>query len=196
MNILLLCSGTKKHGATERAAFEIQNMLTKNKIDFEFVSIGNSVIASCSDCGACKSRGRCIYDDEAQKIADIAENFDAFIFLTPVHYGGASGNMISMLSRLFRLNKGAFVRKPAAAVAVSRRGGNFTAIEEITRFLAFASMPIISGNYPAVIYGTSWDEVECDKEGLKTLRTLTENIIWILRSIDMGRKSGINPPET
>ena len=33
-----------------------------------------------------------------------------------------------------------------------------------------------------------------DKEGLQTMRTLGENMAWLLKCIDTGRKSGIPEP--
>lgn len=194
MKILLISAGTKKCGATERAAKEAICALEKHQISYETFNLYTSAIATCLGCGACKANGKCIHNDEAQNLADICAGFDGYIFFTPVHYGGATGTMKAALSRLFISKKSELEYKPAAAVAVSRRGGNVTALEEITRFFSFTSMPCVSGNYPGIIHGTCAEEIEKDCEGLQTIRSIVDNMVWLIRCIDAGKNIGINHP--
>lgn len=194
MKILLISAGTKANGATERAVREAKNTLEKNEVSYEEFNLYTSAITTCSGCGACKKNGRCIYNDEALKLADICSGFDGYVIFTPVHYGGATGAIKAALSRLFFSKKRALEYKPAAAIAVSRRGGNVTALEEITRFFTFASMPSISGNYPGIIHGTSAEEIEEDREGLQTIRSIVDNMVWLIRCIEAGKNIGINHP--
>ena len=37
--------------------------------------------------------------------------------------------------------------------------------------------------------------VKKDKEGLQTMRTLGQNMAWLLKCIEIGKKNGINRPE-
>ncbi len=194
MKILLISAGTRKGGATERAAWEAENTLKKYQISYEKFNLYTSAITTCSGCGACKATGRCIYNDEALKLADICTGFDGYIIFTPVHYGGATGAVKAALSRLFYSEKSELEYKPAAAIAVSRRGGNVTALEEITRFFSFASMPSVSGNYPGIVHGTNAEEIEKDCEGLQTIRSIVDNMVWLIRCIDAGKSIGINHP--
>ena len=54
-------------------------------------------------------------------------------------------------------------------------------------------MPVVTGTYPGVVYGTSQEAVELDTEGLRTVRGIAENMLWLLRCIEAGRSVGINP---
>ena len=194
MKILLISASTKANGSTERAVKEAINVFRENGIDCEKFNLYSASVKSCSGCGACRKTGRCVYEDEATRLSDMCADFDGYIFFSPVHYGGATGAMKAAMGRLFYSGKKHLEYKPAAAVAVSRRAGNITAIEEMARFFYFASMPIVSGSYPGVLYGTDEEEIARDTEGLGTVRSIAKNMIWLIRSINAGKSSGIFHP--
>ncbi len=193
MKILLISGSTKAEGATERAVKEAADVFLKNGVLYEIFNLYPSSLASCSGCGICRNGSGCIHNDDATRLANICADFDGYIFFTPVHYGGATGAMKSAMGRLFYSKRKYLEYKPAAAVAVSRRAGNITAIEELSRFFYFASMPVVCGSYPGVLYGATKDAVENDAEGLGTVRSIAENMIWLLRCIDAGKAAGIYP---
>lgn len=193
MKILLISAATKPNGATERAVSEAADVFKENGICYEKFNLYPKSIGSCSGCGVCRKEGRCVYNDEVTRLADMCSDFDGYIFFSPVHYGGAAGIMKAAMTRLFYSKKKHLEYKPAAAIAVSRRAGNITAIEEMTRFFTFASMPVVSGAYPGVLYGATKEELENDGEGLRTVRSIAENMIWLIRAIDAGKSVGIHP---
>ncbi len=194
MKILLISAGTKKEGATERALYEAECTLKKENIDYNIFRLFTNSVATCKGCGACAKSNRCIHNDEALVLIEITKGYDGYIFFTPVHYGGASGTLKSTLARLFFSNKKELEYKPAAVIAASRRGGNVTALEEITRFCTFASMPVVSGNYPGIIHGTSYDEAGLDLEGLQTVRSIISNTVWLIKCINIGKSMGVDHP--
>lgn len=194
MKILLISAGTHIHGATERAALEAERTIRQAGETCETFRLYTESTAACNGCGACKKSGSCIHADSAQRLADAVEDFDGYIFFSPVHYGGATGALKTAMGRLFFSRHSVLEYKPAAAVAVSRRGGNVTAVEEMTRFFSFASMPCVFGNYPAIIHGTGYAEAERDLEGLQTVRSVAENMVWLIRCIEAGRSMGIRHP--
>lgn len=55
-------------------------------------------------------------------------------------------------------------------------------------------MPIISSRYWNAIHGQTPEEVMQDSEGLQIMRVLAKNMAWILKCIEAGKKTGINPP--
>ena len=193
MKILLISGSTKVGGATERAVAEAASVFEKSGVSYELFNLYSYPITTCMGCGACRDGDGCIYDDAATRLADIRADFDGYMFFTPVHYGGATGAMKAAMSRLFYSKKKCLEYKPAAAVAISRRAGNITALEELTRFFYFASMPVVTASYPGVVYGTTQEAVESDTEGMKTVRSIAENILWLLRCIEAGKTVGINP---
>ena len=55
-------------------------------------------------------------------------------------------------------------------------------------------MPIVSSQYWNSVHGFTPSDVRKDKEGLQTMRTLGQNMVWLLKCIESGRKNGIEKP--
>ena len=57
-----------------------------------------------------------------------------------------------------------------------------------------AQMPVVSSRYWNMVHGSTPEDVRQDLEGLQVMRTLAENMAWLLRCIDVGRKAGVPAP--
>ena len=55
-------------------------------------------------------------------------------------------------------------------------------------------MPVVTSQYWNQIYGRIAEEARQDEEGLQTMRTLGENMAWLLKCIEAGRKAGVPEP--
>ncbi len=55
-------------------------------------------------------------------------------------------------------------------------------------------MPIVTSQYWNQVHGNTPEEVLQDKEGLQTMRTLGENMAWLLRCIEAGKAAGVPSP--
>ncbi|MBO7305085.1 MAG: flavodoxin family protein [Clostridia bacterium] len=194
MKILLISGGSRVGGATERAVEEAAEVLKRGGAEYSVFHLNSAKVAPCNGCGACRRGGNCTVDDASAELISAAVGCDGFIFFTPVHYGGASGGLKSAMGRLFYSSKSHLEYKPAAAVAVSRRGGNVSAIEELNRFFYFNHMPVVSGNYPGVLFGRDYADAQRDVEGLQTVRSIAENMLWLIKCIKAGESIGIHTP--
>ena len=56
-------------------------------------------------------------------------------------------------------------------------------------------MPIVSSQYWNMVHGNTPEEVVQDEEGMQTMRTLGNNMAWLLKCIEQGKKAGIEVPE-
>ena len=56
-------------------------------------------------------------------------------------------------------------------------------------------MPVVSSNYWNMVHGNTPEEVREDIEGLQIMRVLGQNMAWMLKCIENGKKSGINIPK-
>lgn len=194
MKILLISAGTSESGATERAVLEAKNALLISGAEVDVFYLREHTVAACCGCGACRTKEGCRIEDEATRLSKRLYLYDGFIFLTPTHFGGAHGGLKSLMGRLFYSKKGDFKNKPCGAVATSRRGGNMAALDEIQRFFYFAEAICVSGNYPAILHGTSLAEAQEDKEGLQSIRTLAKKLVWCAKCFETSRRLGILPP--
>jgi multimeric flavodoxin WrbA len=56
-------------------------------------------------------------------------------------------------------------------------------------------MPVVSSQYWNQVHGRTPEDVLKDEEGLQIMRTLGENMAWLLKSIEAGKNTGISLPE-
>ena len=78
--------------------------------------------------------------------------------------------------------------KVGAAVAAARRGGLTATYDELNKFFGISGMPIASGQYWNGIHGREKGEAAEDKEGLQMMRTLARNMVFLMKSIALGKK--------
>lgn len=58
-------------------------------------------------------------------------------------------------------------------------------------------MPVVSSNYWCMVHGAqnSPDDVRKDLEGMQIMRTLGNNMAWLLKCIEADKNSGITLPQ-
>jgi multimeric flavodoxin WrbA len=101
---------------------------------------------------------------------------------SPVYYGQPNGAVMAVLQRAFF--SGAQVQnKPAAAVAICRRGGATAAFQTMNMIFEMKNMPVVTSQYWNIAYGLAPGEVIQDTEGMQTMRTLADNMAWLLKKI-------------
>ena len=144
---------------------------------------------------SCAGKNRCVFEDDiVNEIIAKAKKADGFIFGSPVYYAHPSGQLLSLLDRLFYAGGGAFAHKPGAAVVTARRAGTTASLDVLNRYMTDAQMPIVSSTYWNMVFGPVPELVEQDREGLQTMRNLGRNMAWLLKCIQAGQQSGIEVP--
>lgn len=198
MKVLLINGSSRKEGCTFTALTEVAKSLEMNGIDTEIIHLGANAIRDCVGCGACKGNDNgCIFkDDIVNEIIEKAKTADGFIFGSPVYYAHPSGRILSLMDRLFYAGARHFAFKPAAAIVSARRAGTTASIDAITKHFTINQMPVVSSNYWNMVHGNSPDDVKQDLKGLQIMRVLGENMAWLLKCIEVGKNTGINPPQT
>ena len=194
MKVLLINGSPNARGCTYTALSEIVKTLDKHAIDSEIYHIGTKPIAGCIACGKCKSGAPCIFDDGLNEIAARLDEFDALIVGAPIYYAGPSGQSTAFLDRLFYSAAGKLTGKPGAAIVSCRRGGASAGFDRLLKYFSINSMPIVTSQYWNQVHGNTPEEVIRDEEGMQTMRTLGENMAWLLKCIEAGKKAGVAEP--
>ena len=193
MKVLLINGSPHKDGNTSIALSEVAKQLAHEGIDSEMVWIGNKPIRGCIACGQCKEQalGRCVFDDDVcnQISAKFAEA-DALVVGSPVYYGQPNGALLSIIQRAFFSNGANISGKPAASVAVCRRGGATAVFEALNMPFQMMNMPIVTSQYWNIVYGRTPGDAALDTEGLQTMRTLARNMAWLLKSTNGAKAPG------
>ncbi|MBQ7733907.1 MAG: flavodoxin family protein [Synergistaceae bacterium] len=197
MKVLLINGSPNENGCTFTALSEVAGALNHEGIESEIFWVGKKAIQCCIACCKCFELGRCVFDnDGVNKIASRLDEFDGFIFGSPVYYAAPAGGICAFLDRLFfSCDKSKLFNKPGACVVSCRRGGASAAFDRLNKYFTISNMPIVSSQYWNQVHGNTPEEVRQDVEGLQTMRTLGKNMAWLLKSIEAGRKAGIKTPE-
>lgn len=184
MKVLLINGSPRKNGNTHIALTEVAKTLEANDIQAEIVSIGTKAMQGCIACNKCRELGRCVFKDEVyDNIRKKLETIDGIVIGSPVYYAGPNGSLCALLDRLFYSLAPLLAYKPAAAVAVCRRGGASTTFDRLNKYFTINKMPIVSSQYWNSVHGCLPGDAVEDAEGLQTMRTLGNNMAWLLKSI-------------
>ena len=197
MKVLFINGSPRKEGNTAIALAEVAKQLAKEGIESEMVWIGNKPIRGCIACGQCKVKamGRCVFDDDiCNKISEKFEESNALIVGSPVYYGQPNGALLSIIQRAFFSNGTNISGKPAASIAVCRRGGATAVFESLNMPFQMMNMPIVTSQYWNIVYGRAEGDAALDTEGLQTMRTLARNMAWLLKSTN-GEKAPGRPAD-
>ena len=195
MKALLINGSPNEKGCTYTALTEVERTLNKNGIETELLWLGNAPVANCVDCGFCRQQGRCVHDDAVNRVIDELDSISALVVGSPVYYASASGQLCSFMDRLFHSCGRRMAGKLCASVVSCRRGGASAAFDRLNKYFTISNMPIVSSQYWNQVHGNTPEEVMQDEEGLQTMRTLAENMAWLIKCIEAGRRAGIELPE-
>ena len=196
MKVLLINGSPRREGNTFIALSEAARALEAEGVGAEIVSIGTKAVQGCIACGKCAELGRCVFNDALyNEVREKLVGADALVVGSPVYYAGPSGQCTAFLDRLFYCASGKLKGKPGAAVVSCRRGGASSSYDRLLKYFGINSMPIVTSQYWNQVHGNRPEEVLKDEEGLQTMRTLAENLAWLLKCIEAGRQAGVTPPQ-
>lgn len=195
MKVILINGSPHKQGCTYTALTEIKKTLEKNGIETEEFWLGNKPTAGCIGCGTCLETGKCFIDDKVNEFLEKVPSADGFVFGTPVHFASGSGMITSFMDRVFYGRRNLFKNKLAACIVSCRRGGATSTFDQINKYFAMNNMPIVTSQYWNMVHGSKPEDVLKDEEGMQTMRTLANNMAWLLKCIEAGKNSGIKEPE-
>lgn len=184
MKVLLINGSPNSRGNTFIALSEIAKTLNDCGIESEIVSIGKKAVQGCIGCWNCTTTGRCAFHDELyETLRNKIMEADGLIIGSPVYFAGPNGSLCAILDRLFVSCGKYLAYKPAAAVAVCRRGGASATFDRLNKYFTIKNMPVVSSQYWNSVHGQTPGEALQDAEGLQTMRTLARNMAWMLKNL-------------
>ena len=192
--VLLINGSPNAQGCTYTALREVEKSLNKNGVETEIFQIGRDPVHGCTGCGGCVRNGKCVFDDGVNRLMERLDEFDGLVIGSPVYFASPNGTLLAFLDRLFFSAGNKFTGKPGAAVVSCRRGGASAAFDVLNKYFSICNMPIVTSQYWNQIHGNTPEEALQDAEGLQTMRTLGENMAWLIKCIQAGRAAGVPEP--
>jgi multimeric flavodoxin WrbA len=190
LKVLIINGSPRANGNTSLAIQEMERVFSESGVAFETVRIGSQPVRGCIACGTCSSKKACVFDDAVNELAPKFAAADGLVVATPVYYASANATLIACLDRLFYSTSQAFDKsmKVGASVVCARRGGCSATFDELNKYFTISNMPIASSQYWNSIHGRTAGEAAQDAEGLQTMRSLARNMVFLMKSIALGKK--------
>ena len=188
MKVLVLNGSPREQGNTEIALAEMQKIFDAEGIEVETVHVGKEVVRGCTGCRYCWKNGKCVFDDLVNEVAEKFEKADGLVLASPVYYGSANSTLTALLDRLFYSIPFDTRMKVGASVVVARRGGLSATYDQLHKYFGLSGMPIATSQYWNSVHGMEKGEAAQDAEGLQTMRTLAQNMCFLMKSIALGRE--------
>lgn len=193
--VLLINGSPHEHGCTYTALKAVADTLEKNGVETDILYLGTKPVAGCIACGRCGATGRCVFDDKVNEALEKLDGYGGIVVGSPVYYAGPAGQLCAFLDRLFHCSEERMAGKLAASVVSCRRGGASAAFDRLNKYFGICNMHIVGSQYWNQVHGFTPDDVRRDEEGLQTMRTLGQNMAWLLKNMEAGREKGIPAPQ-
>ena len=189
MKVLIINGSPRIDGNTTIAINELIKTFDKEEIETEIVQIGNKDIRGCVACYKCHETGKCVFNDLVNEVALKLKEADGLIIASPVYYAQANGTLVSFIQRLFFSTSRTIDKtmKVGASIAICRRGGASATFDELNKYFTISNMPVVSSQYWNSVHGLVQGQAAQDLEGLQTMRTLAKNMVFLIKSIQLGK---------
>ena len=194
---MILNGSPKDNGNTAFALEQMADVFHAEGVETEIIQVGSQVMRGCIGCGSCYKQHKCVFDDLVNETAARLDDFDGIVVGSPVYYASPNGTLLSFLDRLFYSTGHIDKRmKVGASVVCARRGGCTAAMDVLNKYFTISSMPVASSTYWNQIHGAKPGEAAMDAEGIRTMRNLAKNMVFLMQAIAAEKeKTGLPEPE-
>ena len=189
MKVLLLNGSPKANGNTAAALGEMVRIFEEEGIEAEVIQVGHLSVRGCTGCGGCGKLGKCVHDDVVNELIAKFDEADGLVLGSPVYYASANATLVAYLQRMFYSTRFPKTMKVGASVTIARRGGCSSTFDELNKFFTISGMPVASSQYWNSVHGGAPGEAAQDAEGLQTMRTLARNMVFLMKSIQLGKEA-------
>ena len=178
--------GSPREGSTKFLVSLALKECKKLGLKTELVHVGKMKIAPCRDCAACRKTGKCVINDDFQKVADKVEAADGIIIGSPVYFGCVSAQLKAFMDRTRYLRRReALKNKVGGAIASggSRQGGQEHVIQQIHNFFMIHGMLVVGDEKTMHFGGASYGDAAKDAEGKETSRNLGRHVAQVVKKL-------------
>ena len=202
MKVIAFNGSPRKDGNTVCSLNTALRELENSGIETEMIHVGKEKIRGCLSCFTClaKQNEQCaIKDDPVNEWIQRMKEADGILLGSPVYFSGVAGTMKSFLDRAFLVisANGSLLRhKVGASVAAVRRSGGLPTVNSLNHYILYSEMIMPCSNYWNVAHGMAVGEMEQDEEGKQIMAVLGQNMAWLMKVMEVGKKEVPAPDQT
>ncbi len=189
MKVIGFNGSARKEGNTNYLLRTVLDEIEKEGIETEIYHLAGKPIQGCIACYKCftNKNQRCAVDNDIinECIAKMIES-NGILLGSPTYFSNVSASMKALIERtgmVARANGDMFQRKIGAGVVAVRRAGAAHVFSSLNYFFLIGQMIIPGSSYWNIAIGREPNEVQNDNEGIQTMKTLGQNIAWLLDKI-------------
>ena len=189
MKVIAFNGSARKDGNTAVLLNTVLEEIRKEGIETELYQLAGKKIQGCIACMKCmKNRDRrCAVDGDIvnECISKMIEA-DGILLGSPTYFADVSAATRALIERagyVARANDYMLKRKVGAGVIAVRRGGAIHAFNSLNLFFFYQQIINPGSSYWAFGIGREPGEVLGDAEGMQTMKTLGQNLAWLLKKL-------------
>jgi len=189
MKAVAINGSARENGNTALLLGYVMEELSKEGIGTELIQLAGKPIRGCAACRKCfnnQDRRCAISDDIVNEVIGKMDAADAIILGSPTYFTDVTAEMKALIDRagfVAKANGDMFRRKVGAAVVAVRRAGSTHAFDTINHFFLIEQMIVPGSSYWNMGIGLNIGDVEKDEEGIRTMRTLGQNMAWVMKAL-------------
>jgi multimeric flavodoxin WrbA len=180
---------SRKDGNTAILLNLVLDELRKEGIETELIQLAGEPLSGCIACYKCaenKDQKCAMGKDRVNEYIAKMQQAEGILLGSPTYISDMTANMKALIERstiVSRSNGDLFRRKVGAAVIAVRRAGATHVLSSMNYFFLINQMIIPGSSYWNMGIGRNPGEVKNDAEGVQTMKTLGQNMAWLLKKI-------------
>jgi multimeric flavodoxin WrbA len=188
--VVAINGSARKGGNTAILLGYVLKELENEGIETELIELSGAKIHGCLACRKCSAKKdrRCAQTgDMGNALIEKMEQADGILLGSPTYVADVTPEIKALMDRaclVSKANGGIFRRKVGAAVVAVRRAGAIHAFDALNHFFLISEMIVPGSSYWNIGVGLEKGDVERDEEGIRTMKTLGQNMAWLLKKID------------
>jgi len=189
MKVVAFNGSSRKDGNTALLLNLVLEELKKEGIETELIQLAGDTLSGCIACYKCaenKDQKCAVVKDRMNEYIPRMKEAQGILLGSPTYISDMTANMKALIERstiVSKNNGDLFKRKVGAAVVSVRRAGSTHVLSSINYFFLINQMIIPGSSYWNMAIGRNPGEVKDDAEGVKTMKTLGQNMAWLLKKI-------------
>jgi len=98
-NLFILGSPHRNGNSAAMAEAVGQGLQTKKSNSVEYIYLNELTIQPCQGCGACSSTGKCILEDDMERVSNLTEEADRLFFVSPIYFYSVTAQLKCFIDR-------------------------------------------------------------------------------------------------
>lgn len=190
MKVIGINGSPNANGNTFLLINQVLKPVKQAGIETQIYQLGGKPVHGCTACLKCRqlADNKChIKNDAINECIELMLSADAIIIGSPTYFSNVTTEVKALIDcggYAIRGGGNLLKHKIGAAVVTARRAGEIHVFNSINHFFLLNQMFVPGSSYWNIGLGKNPGDVLTDTEGIQTMETLGENIVWLLNKIN------------